>query len=89
VRTSQSFSCGISLYAVADGHNGSAAARYVSMLLPEELERQLGGKPCPPSDEAVQQALARAFMAVDAAVSTKLCQSGGVPHIQTHTHTLR
>ncbi|KAI3438649.1 hypothetical protein D9Q98_001071 [Chlorella vulgaris] len=76
VRTSQSFSCGISLYAVADGHNGSAAARYVSTLLPEELERQLGGKPCPPSDEAVQQALARAFVAVDAAVSSKLCQSG-------------
>jgi serine/threonine protein phosphatase PrpC len=73
VRGSKAFSSGISLYAVADGHNGCAAARFVSTILPAELEQQLGSAP---GDQAVRKALARTFLAVDEKVTQQLVQSG-------------
>lgn len=73
MRGSKAFSSGVSLYAVADGHNGCAAARFVSTILPAELEQQLGTAR---DDKAVRQALARAFLAVDEKVTQQLVQSG-------------
>ena len=65
---------GISLYAVADGHNGKAAARHTSLILPMELEQQLGGGPA--SDAALVKALARTFVATDDAICKHFFQSG-------------
>jgi serine/threonine protein phosphatase PrpC len=68
------FASRLTLYAVADGHNGRAAARHVAAVLPGELERQLLGGD---RDAAsVQRALARTFVAIDDAVCTELFQSG-------------
>lgn len=72
---SKQFSCGISMYAVADGHNGAAAAKAVAALLPGELERQLDGVSAP-SDQEVRQALARAFVSIDDAVCRQFFRSG-------------
>ena len=73
---SEAFASGISLFAVADGHNGKAAARHTSLILPLELERQLGGGSTPASDAAVRQALARTFLATDEAIGTHFMRSG-------------
>lgn len=72
---SKSFSSGVSLYAVADGHNGTLAARAVSASLPAELERQLGAQR-DPSEESLRCALARTFLAVDDSVCRTFFQSG-------------
>jgi hypothetical protein len=74
VQQGHAFASGISLYAVADGHNGKAAARHTSLMLPMELEQQLGGGPA--SDAAVLQALARTFVATDDAICRHFFQSG-------------
>ena len=67
---------GVWLFAVADGHNGQAAVRAVAALLPAELARQLGPQHTAPGAEAVRQALARTFLAVDEAVCQQFFQSG-------------
>lgn len=72
--TSKHFSSGISLYAVADGHNGRTAARAVHALLPAELDRQLG--PGPASGDAVVRALARTFLALDEVICRQFASSG-------------
>jgi serine/threonine protein phosphatase PrpC len=74
VQQGDAFASGISLYAVADGHNGKAAARHTSLMLPMELDQQLGGGPT--SDAAVLQALARTFVATDDAICRHFFQSG-------------
>ncbi|KAL4425702.1 hypothetical protein ABPG75_009718 [Micractinium tetrahymenae] len=66
---------GLALYAVADGHNGSQAAKAVSVLLESELQRQLGGAVAP-APEAVRAALARTFLATNDAICSKFMQSG-------------
>lgn len=69
----------VALYAVADGHNGTQAAKAVAATLPGELSRQIGGglqAPTHPHPEAVRAALARAFVSVDDLVCTKFLQSG-------------
>lgn len=76
VREGKAFSSGVSFYAVADGHNGSAAAQHVSMALPQELERQLGSGPGPRSETAICQALARTFVATNDAVCKQFFCSG-------------
>lgn len=74
VCSSKQFASGVSLFAVADGHNGQAAVRAVQLLLPAELNRQLGS--AAPSPEGVQQALARTFVALDDSVCRQFLQSG-------------
>lgn len=74
--TSKSFSSGVALYAVADGHNGPAAARHVQAALPAELERQLGAGPGAAGPASVLRGLARTFVAVDDAVCRQHLQSG-------------
>lgn len=66
---------GLALYAVADGHNGSQAAKAVSSLLEGELLRQLGGS-VDPQPQTVRAALARTFLAINDAVCSKYLQSG-------------
>lgn len=76
VATSKAFSSGVALYAIADGHNGQAAARHVQGALPAELERQLGAGPGASGPASVLKGLARAFVAVDDAVCRRHVQSG-------------
>ncbi|KAL4445896.1 hypothetical protein ABPG77_009095 [Micractinium sp. CCAP 211/92] len=66
---------GLALYAVADGHNGSQAAKAVLALLEGELLRQLGAAALP-SPLAVRAALARTFLALNDAICSKYTQSG-------------
>lgn len=77
---------GLALYAVADGHNGSQAAKAVLALLEGELLRQLG-RAADPQPQAVRAALARTFLAINDAICSKYMQSGGrlggPVHIQT------
>lgn len=74
---SKSLAPGVSLYSVADGHNGGAAVRMVAESLPAELARQLGGAgDAHSSPEAVRAALARTFLAVNDSVCSSLFQSG-------------
>lgn len=66
---------GLALYAVADGHNGSQAAKAVLALLEGELLRQLG-RAADPQPQAVRAALARTFLAINDAICSKYMQSG-------------
>lgn len=86
VRGDKSFSSGMSLYAVADGHNGSVVARHVGLMLPDELERQLGSGAAAADDAAVRQALARTFVATDAAVCQQFQQAGGWRPLLARVH---